>query len=52
MVSHVASDNVAGGRLAADYIAKAIGDKGDVGLITEPEVQSTIDRETGFTRRD
>lgn len=49
VVSHVASDNVAGGRLAADYIAKAIGEKGEVGLIGEPEVQSTIDRATGFT---
>ncbi len=49
MVSHVASDNVAGGRLAAEYIAKAIGDKGDVGLIAERDVQSTIDREKGFT---
>lgn len=48
VVSHVASDNVAGGRLAAEYIAKAIGDKGDVGLIGEPDVQSTIDREAGF----
>jgi ribose transport system substrate-binding protein len=49
VVSHVASDNVAGGRLAADYIAKAIGEKGEVGLVGEPEVQSTIDRATGFT---
>ncbi len=48
VVSHVASDNVAGGRLAADYLARAIGDSGEVGIITEPEVQSTIDRETGF----
>lgn len=49
VVSHVASDNVAGGRLAAEFIAKAIGDKGDVGLIAERDVQSTIDREKGFT---
>lgn len=49
VVSHVASDNVAGGRLAADFIAQAIHDSGDVGLVGEPEVQSTIDRQTGFT---
>ncbi len=49
VVSHVASDNVAGGRLAADFIANAIHDHGDVGIISEPEVQSTIDREQGFT---
>jgi ribose transport system substrate-binding protein len=48
VVSHVASDNVAGGRLAADYIAKVMGDKGNVGIISEPDVQSTIDREAGF----
>jgi ribose transport system substrate-binding protein len=48
VVSHVASDNVAGGRLAADYIARMIGERGEVGLIGEPEVQSTIDRATGF----
>ncbi len=48
VVSHVASDNVAGGRLAADYLARIIGDSGAVGIITEPEVQSTIDRERGF----
>jgi ribose transport system substrate-binding protein len=49
VVSHVASDNVAGGRLAADYIAKVIGERGEVGIIGEPEVQSTIDRATGFS---
>ncbi len=48
VVSHVASDNVAGGRLAAEYIARALGDRGTVGIIGEPDVQSTIDRETGF----
>lgn len=48
VVSHVASDNVAGGRLAADYIAARIGGKGNVGIIGEPDVQSTIDREAGF----
>lgn len=48
VVSHVASDNVAGGKLAATYIAKALGGRGNVGLIGEPDVQSTIDREAGF----
>jgi ribose transport system substrate-binding protein len=49
VVSHVASDNVEGGRLAAEYIAKAIGDSGDVGVIGENDVQTTIDRQQGFT---
>jgi ribose transport system substrate-binding protein len=48
VVTHVASVNVEGGKLAAEYIAKAIGDKGEVGLIGERDVQSTIDREQGF----
>jgi ribose transport system substrate-binding protein len=47
VVSHVASDNVEGGRLAAKYIAEAIKE-GKVGIIGQPEVQSVIDRETGF----
>ena len=48
VVSHIASDNVAGGRLAGEYIAKVIGGKGNVGLVSQPELQSVIDRETGF----
>jgi ribose transport system substrate-binding protein len=48
VVSHVASDNVAGGKLAAEYIAKALNGEGKVGIIGQPEVQSTIDREKGL----
>ena len=48
VVSHIASDNVAGGRLAGEYIAKMIGGKGNVGLVSQPELQSVLDRETGF----
>ncbi|HEX2778786.1 MAG TPA: substrate-binding domain-containing protein, partial [Gemmatimonadaceae bacterium] len=48
VVSHIASDNVAGGRLAGEYLAKAIGGKGDVGIVSQPELQSVIDREAGF----
>jgi ribose transport system substrate-binding protein len=48
VVSHIASDNVAGGRLAGEYIAKVIGGKGNVGLVSQPELQSVIDREAGF----
>jgi ribose transport system substrate-binding protein len=48
VVSHVASDNLAGGRLAADYIAKALNGQGEVGIIGQQEVQSGLDRETGF----
>jgi ribose transport system substrate-binding protein len=48
IISHVASDNVAGGRLAAEYIVKAINGEGAVGIIGQPEVQSVVDRENGF----
>jgi ribose transport system substrate-binding protein len=48
VVSHVASDNLAGGRLAADFIARAIGGQGSVGIIGQQEVQSGLDRENGF----
>jgi len=48
VVSHVASDNVAGGRLAAQYLARALGEKGNVAIIDQPFVKSVIDRVTGF----
>lgn len=48
VVSHIASDNVQGGRIAAEYIAGLLKEGGDVGIIGQPEVQSTIDREKGF----
>ncbi|HEX9919289.1 MAG TPA: substrate-binding domain-containing protein [Pyrinomonadaceae bacterium] len=48
IVSHVASDNLAGGRLAADFIARAIGGEGSVGIIGQQEVQTGLDRENGF----
>lgn len=49
VVSHIASNNSEGGKLAAEFIAKALnGQNGKVGIIGQPEVQSVIDRETGF----
>ena len=48
VVSHVASDNVAGGRLAADALAKALGGRGRVAIIDHPEVESVIQRVRGF----
>lgn len=48
VVSHIASDNVAGGRLAAQYLARALGGKGSVAIIDQPFVKSTIDRVAGF----
>ena len=48
VVSHIASDNLAGGRMAGDFIARAIGGQGEVGVIGQQEVQSGLDRELGF----
>ena len=51
VVSHVASDNLAGGRLAADFIAKALNGEGTVGIIGQQELQTGLDRETGFVEQ-
>lgn len=48
VVSHVASDNIQGGRLAAEALAAAIGGKGKVIIIDQPTVASVKDRVTGF----
>jgi ribose transport system substrate-binding protein len=48
VVSHVASDNYQGGRLAGDAMAKYIGGKGKVLVIDHPGVSSVRDRVRGF----
>ncbi len=48
VVSHVASDNMAGGLLAASAVSKALGGKGKVAIIDHPEVESVIQRVHGF----
>lgn len=48
VVSHVASDNLAGGRLAAEALAHALGEEGEVAIIDHPEVESVIQRVRGF----
>jgi ribose transport system substrate-binding protein len=48
VVSHVASDNEAGGRMAARALAGLMGGKGDVVIIDHPEVASVQDRTRGF----
>ncbi len=48
VVSHVASDNVQGGRLAAEALAGFIGGKGKVIIIDHPTVASVQDRVKGF----
>lgn len=48
VVTHVASDNVAGGRLAARAVAEALHGAGTVAIIDHPEVESVIARVRGF----
>ncbi len=48
VVSHVASDNTQGGRLAADALAKYTGGKGRILIIDHPTVASVQDRVRGF----
>ena len=47
-VCHVASDNVAGGRLAGEYLAKILDGKGNVAIIGQPTITSVLDRVQGF----
>jgi len=48
VISHVASDNMQGGRVGADLLCKALGGKGTVAIIDQPEVTSVQDRVKGF----
>lgn len=48
VVSHVASDNVQGGRLAAQALAKYLDGRGKVIVIDHPTVASVQDRTRGF----
>jgi ribose transport system substrate-binding protein len=48
VVSHIASDNLAGGRFAGEYLAKAIGGRGKVAIINQPAITSVLDRVQGF----
>jgi ribose transport system substrate-binding protein len=48
VVSHIASDNVQGGRLAARALAGFMGERGKVLIIDQPTVASVQDRVRGF----
>lgn len=48
--SHIATDNYTGGMIAAEAMAHYLGGRGEVGLITYPEVQSVRDRIDGFKK--
>ncbi|MEO7275967.1 MAG: substrate-binding domain-containing protein [Vicinamibacterales bacterium] len=48
VISHIASDNTEGGRLAARTLAGLLNDQGRVIIIDHPEVASVQDRTRGF----
>lgn len=48
VVSHIASDNIAGGRLAGEYMAKALNGRGKIAIINNPVATSVLDRVKGF----
>jgi ribose transport system substrate-binding protein len=48
VVCHVASDNVQGGRLAGEYMAKLLNGKGKIVIVDHPVVTSVQDRTRGF----
>ena len=50
-VSHITSDNIGGGKLAADALAKQIGGKGTIAVIdVNPGISTTDQRIQGFTQ--
>ncbi len=48
VVCHIASDNRQGGRLAAQYLAKLLGGRGNIVIIDHPVVTSVQERVAGF----
>jgi ribose transport system substrate-binding protein len=50
VVSHIGSDNFQGGMLAAESMMKATGDRGEIAIISYPEVTSCILRVDGFKK--
>lgn len=48
VVSHIATDNYEGGKLAGQAMIEAIGGKGNVAIIDFPEVESVLQRTKGF----
>jgi ribose transport system substrate-binding protein len=48
VVCHIAADNVAGGRLAGEYLVKLLNGTGKIAVINHPVVTSVLDRVHGF----
>ncbi|MFT3784803.1 MAG: substrate-binding domain-containing protein [Tepidisphaeraceae bacterium] len=48
VVSHIATDNFGGGKMAGEAVVELLGGKGKVAIIDHPEVESVIQRTKGF----
>ena len=48
LISHIGSDNYQGGLLAAKSMMEATGDRGEIAILSYPEVTSCIYRANGF----
>ena len=48
IVTHIATDNYSGGKLAAEAVLELLGNAGKVAIIDHPEVESVILRTKGF----
>jgi ribose transport system substrate-binding protein len=46
--THIASDNIEGGKIAATKMAELLKGKGKVAIINNPAITSVVDREKGF----
>ena len=51
VVSHVATDNYLGGRMAAKAMVEALGGRGKVAILDFPEVESVLLRTKGFQEK-
>jgi ribose transport system substrate-binding protein len=51
VVSHIATDNFAGGKQAAEALFEAVGGQGKVAILDHPEVESAMLRTKGFQEK-
>jgi ribose transport system substrate-binding protein len=51
VVAHIATDNLQGGRMAAEAVVEALGGKGKVAILDHPEVESVLLRTRGFEEK-
>lgn len=51
VVSHIATDNLQGGRMAAEAVVEALDGKGKVAVLDHPEVESVLLRTKGFEEK-